>query len=312
LYLGALAGLNGGTIANCYATGSVTGEESSYSFGGLCGKNTGTISNCYATANVTGADYSSYLGGLAGYNDKGTISNCYATGSVTGGRDSYELGGLCGKNRHGTISNGYSTGSVTGGEASIALGGLCGDNRYGEISDCYATGSVTGGGNSQYLGGLAGDNFWGSISNCFWDMETSGMTTSAGGTGFLTAQMQTLTTFTDAGWDFDTIWTIDEGLDYPWLWWEMLIGPVDLLIELSENIDTMSLQKDITNSLQVKLDTALRLLDDENEHNDVAAINSLQAFIDTVNAQRGKKISEEDADYLVTTALQIIDMLSSE
>ena len=35
--------------------------------------------------------------------------------------------------------------------------------------------------------------------------------------------MQTMSTFTDAGWDFNTpVWTIDEGVDYPRLWWEFV------------------------------------------------------------------------------------------
>ena len=32
-----------------------------------------------------------------------------------------------------------------------------------------------------------------------------------------------LSTFVDAGWDFDTpVWTIDEGVDYPRLWWAFI------------------------------------------------------------------------------------------
>ena len=57
----------------------------------------------------------------------------------------------------------------------------------------------------------------------FWDIESSGKTISDGGTGKTTAEMQTMSTFTDAGWDFTTpVWTIDEGVDYPRLWWELV------------------------------------------------------------------------------------------
>ena len=63
----------------------------------------------------------------------------------------------------------------------------------------------------------------------FWDTQTSGQATSAGGTGKTTAEMQTAKTFLDAGWDFvgetkngmADIWWIDEGKDYPRLWWEL-------------------------------------------------------------------------------------------
>jgi len=55
-------------------------------------------------------------------------------------------------------------------------------------------------------------------------------------------------------------------------------------------------------SLDAKLDAALNALNDVNENNDVAAINSMRAFINAVEAQRGKKISEEDADTLIADA----------
>jgi len=68
----------------------------------------------------------------------------------------------------------------------------------------------------------------GEITNSFWDKETSGQSTSAGGTGKTTAEMQTTDTFLEAGWDFvdetengtEDIWWILEGQDYPRLWWE--------------------------------------------------------------------------------------------
>jgi len=45
-----------------------------------------------------------------------------------------------------------------------------------------------------------------------------------------TVEMQTASTFLDAGWDFvgetangmEDIWWIDEGKDYPRLWWELI------------------------------------------------------------------------------------------
>jgi hypothetical protein len=62
----------------------------------------------------------------------------------------------------------------------------------------------------------------------FWDIQTSGRTSSQGGTGKTSDEMQTAGTFLEAGWDFvnetengtEDIWWIDEGQDYPRLWWE--------------------------------------------------------------------------------------------
>jgi hypothetical protein len=91
-----------------------------------------------------------------------------------------------------------------------------------------------------------------------------------------------------------------------------IVGPMELLDILGQNIIDLELQQGIKNSLHVKLDTSLQQLEDDNENNDEAAINLLQAFINTVEAQCGKKIPQEDADSLIAAAQQIINILSSE
>jgi hypothetical protein len=164
--VGGLAGDSGGSISNCYSTGSVSGTDR---VGGLVGFNESSISNCYATGSVSGPSGSSGVGGLVGRNH-GNISNCYSTGSVSG----YScVGGLVGVNV-GSISNCYSMGTVSGYEY---VGGLVGDSS-GSISNCYSTGSVSG---YQYVGGLVGYNAWGSsiISNCYATGAVSGSSGSS-------------------------------------------------------------------------------------------------------------------------------------
>jgi hypothetical protein len=63
----------------------------------------------------------------------------------------------------------------------------------------------------------------GYVSRSLWDIETSGQQTSAGGTGKTTAQMKKMNTFFSEGWDFWTIWTICEDMNYPT---QMLLIPV--------------------------------------------------------------------------------------
>ncbi|MHC4205412.1 MAG: hypothetical protein ACYSTT_12240, partial [Planctomycetota bacterium] len=104
-------------------------------------------------------------------------------------------------------------------------GGIVGDN-YGTIATCFSTGVVSG---TTRTGGFVGSNWpdTGIVSG-FWDVETTGQPSSDGGIGKTTAEMQTATTFLDAGWDFmdetangtEDIWWILEGQDYPRLWWE--------------------------------------------------------------------------------------------
>lgn len=86
--------------------------------------------------------------------------------------------------------------------------------------------------------------------------------------------------------------------------------PVTLLTDLVGTVMTLNLQNGIANSLDAKLDAAINALDDMNTHNDVAAINSMEAFINAVEAQRGDKISSADADMLIAKAQQIIDLIN--
>ena len=229
-FVGGLVGFHNwrSTITNCYATSTVLGVED---VGGLVGANDGIITNCYAIGNTTSHRR---LDALAGSNE-GTISNCYSMGSVSGDRF---VGGLVGQNGGtysgregmafpGDIDNCYSRCSVTG---TAIVGGLVGYNNVGTITKCHATGRIMG---TVDVGGLVGVGnrleFWSEeVTFSFWDTQTSGQVTSDGGIGKTTTEMQTAGTFLNAGWDFmdetvngtDDIWWIDEGQDYPRLWWE--------------------------------------------------------------------------------------------
>ena len=212
-YIGGLIGFNyRGTITNSYATGSVTGA-SEY-VGGLVSYNfQGTITSSYATGSVIGGETNGYahVGGLTGYNSWATVTSSYATGSVTGDGYYANVGGLVGKSTWGNIRNSYATGPVKGSGYHASVGGLTGDNERGGIRNSYATGSVKGSGRYTETGGLIGENNRGSITNSYWDKWTSGQTTSFGGTGKTTIELQEPMTATGiyrswstGTWDFGT------------------------------------------------------------------------------------------------------------
>jgi parallel beta-helix repeat protein/predicted outer membrane repeat protein len=89
------------------------------------------------------------------------------------------------------------------------------------------------------------------------------------------------------------------------------VDPVMLLGELAGKVFGLNVQNGIENSLDAKLGAALQALEDVNANNDVAAINSLEAFINAVQAQSGNKIPTADADTLIAAAQEIIAVLSS-
>ena len=177
----------------------------------LVGVNRGTVSYSYSTGSLTGEYYS---GGLVGQND-GTVSYAYSTCDVTSDSGA---GGLVGANT-GTVSNTYSTGNVT---SDSGAGGLIANNS-GTVSNSYSTGSVSA---NQYVGGLVGYSEEGTVSSSFWDTESSGQSTSGGGTGKATTDMKSIATFSGAGWniiavaDVGTrntayIWNIVTAVTYP-------------------------------------------------------------------------------------------------
>jgi len=232
--VGGLIGENWGYVRDSYSGGTVTGADC---VGGLVGGNAGGVSNSYSAASVTGHWD---VGGLVGCSDSrgsvsssysvnlaGTVARSYSTGSVTGAD---YVGGLVGDNQ-GSVSNSYSTGSVTG---EWYVGGLVGDNdSTGSVSNSYSIASVTG---YSFVGGLVGSN-WGIVSNSFWDISTSSMNESDGGTGKTTEAMQDIATFTDttteeldSKWDITTVglgenndtfaWNIVTGQTHPFLSWQ--------------------------------------------------------------------------------------------
>jgi len=230
-YVGGLVGKNhSGSITNCSSAGTVAGEDH---VGGLVGYNYfGSVSDCYSTNMVIG---NKNVGGLAGFS-LGSITASYSNSTVDG-QDM--AGGLVGENI-GFIIQSYSSGNTCG---FSSVGGLVGCNYFSEATDtiypprpgivtqCYSTVRVTGE-QIDGVGGLVGKGDWGYVTESFWDIETSNQAVSNGGTGKTTAEMQTASTFLDAGWDFDhetengaeDIWSICDSTNYPRLVWEIPTG----------------------------------------------------------------------------------------
>ena len=78
-----------------------------------------------------------------------------------------------------------------------------------------------------------------------------------------------------------------------------------------DEITAINLQAGISNSLDGKLGAAFEVLDDLNQNNDVAAVNALEAFINSVSAQQGNQISTDDATDLIAAAQAVIDLLTA-
>jgi len=242
---GILIGSSAGDVENCHSTGQIRGAQW---VGGLIGQHAnGQVTNSSSTATISGnrgvggligssnkgeiADSHAIcringggtVGGLVGSLSNGNLTGCYSISAINGSAD---IGGLVGQSS-GNIVQSYSQGEVSG---SRNIGGLVGYNHWGDIENCFSTCAVNG---ERNVAGLVGENSHSSVINSFCDIQASttnivynksqynpGTITNA--QGLATDEMQTALPYLEAGWDFDSVWMICQGQDYPKLQWEQV------------------------------------------------------------------------------------------
>ncbi len=216
-------------IINCRATGSITRPDVA-----------GDLQN---TGGIVGAAYASESGANI---RRTTITRCSTNvtiTSLTGLTSSLTNGGLVGGSTAIIITDSYAEGSlITDPAEKNRGGGLVGfsENKTASpknttITNCYSAVTFSGGEAGNEVGGFVNKDFdflgggiFTTYSDCFWDddvaptgfNDTYNLGDVANVTGKTTAQMYTETTFTN--WDFDTVWEIDGGSDYPRHQWQRL------------------------------------------------------------------------------------------
>ncbi len=205
--VGGLVGAAVGTNVNYCWVNSTVDVDGESSLGGFVGTAvTATFGNNNTGAAVIG---NSAVGGFIGSADTAsTMTLCSATGEVNG--DEY-VGGFCGAaySSEVTCQNCYAQGEVSG---DGYAGGFAGWNE-GTLDKCYAAGgAVTATSNAS---GLVGYNK-GTVTYCYWDADTTGQNTSSGSPasyGKTTLEMMQKDTYST--WDFDNIWDVYTGANYP-------------------------------------------------------------------------------------------------
>ena len=147
----------------------------------------------------------------------GVIERCYCTGVLRG---DCSLGGLVGRNT-GVIADSYARGRIERAVQSNSYSaGLVYWNYLGTIDTCYATCTIP-----EHEGyGVVGLNDNGTVERCLWDVETSGVYSSDGGTGLSPEELMSVSVLQSLGWGGNPNWVVDEGNDYPRLIWERTPG----------------------------------------------------------------------------------------
>lgn len=188
---------------NVEASGDVYGSQS---VGGFTGESSrANISKARALGDVHGVyDASGFSGRVYGVDPEEVentmvIDRSYATGQVTSG--SFEAAGFVGYAYGATITDSYSR-SIVNGVAGLAAGFAI-KIEATRVSNVYSTGSVVGlpaAGlvlEADELSAVSG--FWNTDKNILNDAE-------AVGTGVSESDLKTQSTFTDEGWDFESVW----------------------------------------------------------------------------------------------------------
>lgn len=234
-------------ISRSFSTGSVTSLTGGSFSAGFVGTNkangTGTdvtISDSYSTSslNFPANLNAGFAGGFVGHTTsttggKSQIVRSYYSGNIhiTAGNDNRGyIGGLVGyTHTSGATSNSdiydsYATGSIqVDSSGGNNLGGLIGQISRASatvtISRTYAAVNITGTSLATSIGGWNGTHAGDgqpTISSSFWntDLQASGSGIGTTGiTGLNTTQMHGYSSFPI--WDFNSVWSINEGLEYP-------------------------------------------------------------------------------------------------
>lgn len=122
---------NSGTVKNVRLENvSITREGGN--LGAVVGVNTGTVFNCFSSGSITGTGTNAWsIGGLVGHNNGGILSGSASSCTVSG----KTTGGLVGSNWHdGNHSHGAITACIYTG---IAANPVEGDNHYSNSTNVY-------------------------------------------------------------------------------------------------------------------------------------------------------------------------------
>lgn len=186
-------------VSNLFVNISKKGITGGSRVGGICGNlSYGNIENCMVAGDISG---DTYVGGVVGYSDYSSISQCASSGNIIA--TNAEVGGILGGcyYKSCSIENCYSIANVKA-EGSYNLDAY---GIGGSAENCYFAGTISGA-DINYVYPIGSYN-----TNSYYDSEK---TKISGKTGALTTkQMKQQASF--QGWDFDNIWTIQEGVDYP-------------------------------------------------------------------------------------------------
>lgn len=212
------------SIENCKSSVDLNISSSSStsivsSIGGLIGGSSSDyIYQSYSSGNVT-AKEASYVAGFIGTSSTSKVEQCYSTGNVVGGSSSAAFIGYynsaTGVEKMG-VTNSYSTGNITCTKSyDFSPCTLFIENVGDNISNNYAVGNITNNSTELKRFNQYNSNLVETTNYCNSDMINEEKSEC---TKLTSAQMFQKKSY--IGFDFENIWSIEEGKNTPQLKWQ--------------------------------------------------------------------------------------------
>ena len=228
---GMIGMLEGGKLIGCQADViiNVTGENSNV--GGLAGEMTGDVEQCLTYGTLTAAGKDSYVGGLVGLSKSGSsISNSYSSAVVN---SSLSAAGIVAYN-YGVVDKCYAVGNLFSKNYGAGVVGY-NDGEGAVVKNCaamnnkidvtYESQSAQGGNyGMRIIGGIKNGAPAPEMNN--YALKTMQVSVNdvpqklyddiLNGTAKTAAQLKSEATYKELGWDFNSVWKIEEGSSYPY------------------------------------------------------------------------------------------------
>ena len=213
----------------CYGTLDVVGKDSYV--GGIAGYLSGNVSQCMSYGTLTATSKGSYTGGIAGLSESGSnVINSYSSAVI---KSSLYSAGIVAYN-YGVVDMCYAIGNIFSNNYGAGIVGY-NDGEGAVVKNCVAMNNkidVTYESQSEQSGGY-GQRIIGGIKNNAPAPEMNNYALKTmqksvndipqkvyddimNGAAKTLAQLKSKATYEELGWDFNTVWRIEEGSTYPY------------------------------------------------------------------------------------------------
>ena len=228
---GMIGKLDGGKLIGSQTDVTINATAENSYMGGLAGEVTGNVEQCLSNGTLTATGNNSYVGGLVGLcNGGSSISNSYSSAVIN---SSLSAAGIVAYN-YGVVDKCYADGNLFSKSYGAGVVGY-NDGEGAVVKNCaamnnkidvtYESQSAQGGNyGMRIIGGIKNGAPAPEMNN--YALKTMQVSVNdvpqkvyddiLNGVAKTAAQLKSEATYKELGWDFNSVWKIEEGSSYPY------------------------------------------------------------------------------------------------